>query len=242
MSHKRPREKKPIQYQKAEILNVTPLSSSVKLIKLKPEEPFSWIPGQFIITKNLIEGEERIADYTIVSTAKRTNSFEIIVENYPGSKVGKYLHSLKIGGKFIFKGPRGRFYLEEKNTEIIFVYRNIGITAAIPLLQELYEQNFPDKIRIYNVLTSDFTEIYREENEHFSEKLSISYQIVDKNHIAASKLDNGKFLNKDIKNIFGDFGTATVYISGASEFNKAFRQKIINFGVSKEKIFREMFG
>lgn len=242
MSHLRSREKKPIKYQEAQILSLKTLSKTVKLFTLQSEEPFSWIPGQFIITKNFIEGEERIADYTIITTNNMMNSFEIIVENYLGSRVGKFLHSLSIGDKLIFKGPRGRFYLEENSTDIDFVFRNIGIAAAIPLLQELYNKNYSKKIRIFNVLTSNFAEILRDRIEQFSEKLRISYQIIDKHQIEEVKLDNGKFLKNDIDKIFGSFYDTTIYISGSSEFNKAFRQKIINFGASKDKIFREMFG
>lgn len=242
MSHLRSREKKPIKYQEAQILSLKTLSKTVKLFTLQSEEPFSWIPGQFIITKNFIEGEERIADYTIITTNNMMNSFEIIVENYLGSRVGKFLHSLSIGDKLIFKGPRGRFYLEENSTDIDFVFRNIGIAAAIPLLQELYNKNYSKKISIFNVLTSNFTEILRDRIEQFSEKLRISYQIIDKHQIEEVKLDNGKFLKNDIDKIFGSFYDTTIYISGSSEFNKAFRQKIINFGASKDKIFREMFG
>ena len=160
MSHLRSREKKLIKYQEAQILSLKTLSPSVKLITLQPEETFYWIPGQFIITKNFIEGMDRIADYTIVTTPSKMKSFEIMVENYPGSKVGKYLHSLSIGDKLTFKGPRGRFYLEENNADVVFVFRNIGIAAAIPLLNDLYERNFSNRVRIFNVLTSNFTEIF----------------------------------------------------------------------------------
>ncbi|MHA2504200.1 MAG: ferredoxin--NADP reductase, partial [Candidatus Kariarchaeaceae archaeon] len=156
MSIRRELEKRPISYQQGTIVTSVQLSPRVKRLTIRPEEPFDWIPGQFIITKTHVDGEDVIADYTIISSVQNIETWDILVDNYPGSRVGQRMHDAKIGDEFTFKAPRGRFYLEADTDPdgIVFVFRDIGIAAAIPLLRELYELQSSAKIDIFNVMTS----------------------------------------------------------------------------------------
>jgi len=231
-----------ISYQKGTILDKRILSQKVTLFKIKPEVVFEWVPGQFIITKNMISGEERVADYSILSSPTVINEFEIAVENYEGSRVGKYLHSLKPGDNFIFKAPRGGFLLEKNPNSSIFVFRNIGIAAIIPLLNQLYEKNSKEKFIVFNFNSSDFTEIFKTRFDKFRERLDLTYNLIDINVLDSQVINNGKLNKNQMRTLFSEYTDFKLYIAGASEFVKNFRQKAISFGFDKNNIVREFFG
>ncbi|MFV2016457.1 MAG: FAD-dependent oxidoreductase, partial [Candidatus Heimdallarchaeota archaeon] len=215
MPVKRPIDRTPTQYQKAKIINIKSLSSNVKLFSLKPSVLFKWIPGQFVITKTLINSEERMADYTIISSNSNHSQFDILVENYIGSHVGKYFHLLKIGEEITLKGPHGRFYYEETERDVVFVARDIGISAAIPILRNLTEMNFKHKIFFFNVITENFREILKDYVINFAKGVSLTYVSITSEDVEEDKLTTGKFLKPDLQKYFSNLKEADFYLSGS---------------------------
>lgn len=241
MSSKRAREQKPIAYQQGKIVASREISNRVKHLIVEPEDPFTWIPGQFIITKTTFDGEEVIADYTIVNLPT-TSTFEILVDNHANSRVGNLLHSLDIGETFTFKAPRGRFYLEDVQKDIVFIFRDIGIAAAVPLLEDLVDRKFAGSVTVFVVNTIGFEDISQDLLSKYKDSLEISSTILSPEHYAEEKLAVGKLSKKEMLQLFDPFIDCVFYLSGASEFNKAIRQKLIAIGVDKAFIYREMFG
>lgn len=237
---------KPISYQKGTIISTKEYSSRVKGITIKPEYDIDWEPGQFIITKTQIDNQDIIADYTInysnpLEQTQNQSSFEIIVDNHPLSKIGKLFHSLNEGDNIIFKGARGRFTFKDQGNNIVFIFRNIGIAAAYPILSKLNQINYNRKISIFNFVTNDFPEILQKEISQLK-NIDTEYVLIDENSIENSILSTGKISKKHMMEYFNDHLNSTFYLSGASIFNKSLRQKLINIGVDKQGIFREMFG
>ena len=237
---------KPISYQKGTIISPKRYSRRVKGIELKPEYDIDWEPGQFIITKTQIDNQDIIADYTInysnpLEQTQNQSSFEIIVDNHPLSKIGKLFHSLNEGDNIIFKGARGRFTFKDQGNNIVFIFRNIGIAAAYPILSKLNQINYNRKISIFNFVTNDFPEILQKEISQLK-NIDTEYVLIDENSIENSILSTGKISKKHMMEYFNDHLNSTFYLSGASIFNKSLRQKLINIGVDKQGIFREMFG
>ncbi len=230
-------------YQKGEITKSISLTDSVKLIEIHPSTPFIWDSGQFIVTKNRIEGEERVADYTITSSVEHPEIFQIMVENYPGSHVGEFLHSLKNGETFKFNGPKGRYLLQKTQTKKVFISLNIGSVANIAHLQFMADHKdlYTQENLIIDVLTPEFTSLYPPFVEKFSNLLQIQYvpiQITDQNPGWAQ----GKPKKKELDQIFAEHLTNEFYIAGKSEFVKSLRSKLIGIGVDKTQITREFFG
>lgn len=237
---------KPISYQKGTIISTKRYSRRVKGIELKPEYDIDWEPGQFIITKTQIDNQDIIADYTInysnpLEQTQNQSSFEIIVDNHPLSKIGKLFHSLNEGDNIIFKGARGRFTFKDQGNNIVFIFRNIGIAAAYPILSKLNQINYNRKISIFNFVTNDFPEILQKEISQLK-NIDTEYVLIDENSIENSILSTGKISKKHMMEYFNDHLNSTFYLSGASIFNKSLRQKLINIGVDRQNIFREMFG
>ena len=237
---------KPISYQKGTIISTKQYSRRVKGIELKPEYDIDWEPGQFIITKTQIDNQDIIADYTInysnpLEQTQNQSSFEIIVDNHPLSKIGKLFHSLNEGDNIIFKGARGRFTFKDQGNNIVFIFRNIGIAAAYPILSKLNQINYNRKISIFNFVTNDFPEILQKEISQLK-NIDTEYVLIDENSIENSILSTGKISKKHMMEYFNDHLNSTFYLSGASIFNKSLRQRLINIGVDKQGIFREMFG
>lgn len=237
---------KPISYQKGTIISTKEYSSRVKGITIKPEYDIDWEPGQFIITKTQIDNQDIIADYTInfpnpLELTDDVSPFEIIVDNHPLSKIGKLFHSLNKGDNIVFKGARGRFTFNDQGKDIVFIFRNIGIAAAYPILSKLNKINFSHKISIFNFLTDDFPEILHKEISQFK-NIDVQYKLVNTKFTDNDNISIGKLSKQQMMTLFQPHINSTFYLSGASIFNKSLRQKLINIGVDKQSIFREMFG
>ena len=150
-------------------------------------------------------------------------------------------HSLNEGDNIIFKGARGRFTFKDQGNNIVFIFRNIGIAAAYPILSKLNQINYNHKISIFNFVTNDFPEILQKELSQLK-NIDIEYNLIDENSVENSILSTGKISKKLMMELFEPHLKSTFYLSGASIFNKSLRQKLINMGVDKQYIFREMFG
>ena len=90
-------------------------------------------------------------------------------------------------------------------------------------------------------MTNDFPEILQKEISQLK-NIDTEYVLIDENSIENSILSTGKISKKHMMEYFNDHLNSTFYLSGASIFNKSLRQKLINIGVDKQGIFREMFG
>ena len=123
----------------------------------------------------------------------------------------------------------------------MFIFRNIGIAAAYPILSKLNKFNFSHKISIFNFLTDDFPEILHKEISQFK-NIDVQYKLVNTRFTDNDNISIGKLSKQQMMTLFQPYINSTFYLSGASIFNKSLRQKLINIGVDKQSIFREMFG
>ena len=90
-------------------------------------------------------------------------------------------------------------------------------------------------------LTDDFPEILHKEISQFK-NIDVQYKLVNTKFTDNDNISIGKLSKQQMMTLFQPYINSTFYLSGASIFNKSLRQKLINIGVDKQSIFREMFG
>lgn len=216
-------------FQKGEVVESKLISRSVKQILVRPEIPFKWEMGQFIVSKL----GDRIADYTIVSLPE-CDEFEILVEKYNKSIIGTMLHNLEIGESFTFKAPRGGYKLLNDRRKTIMISRDIGFTANLALLRQLAQNDFP--ISYYNFIRDDFD--MPDLRSLFPSELDINLIEME---ISGELLD-GKMKAAQIRELFPEIRESDFYIAGASPFVKNMRSRLIRQGADKQRLVREFFG
>lgn len=95
--------------------------------------------GQYIGVRLLIEGEEVRRNYSISNRADGC-SLRITIKHMPDGIASSYLHERKIGDELDIFPPAGDFTLKEDPLPVVLLTAGIGITPAIPLLEEALEQ------------------------------------------------------------------------------------------------------
>ena len=226
-------------YQFGTITGKRHLGDSLVVLTIQPEQLFNWQAGQFIVTKNLIESIEQTADYTIISSPSNMETFDILVENYEGSVVGKWLHSLAEGSKMQFKGAKGRFVLPENLSDtLVFIFREIGIAPFLAFLHVLKETKYDGKVYMFAFNGKKFENLFPKYFSSNFGELDIQYKEFGLNE----ENNEGKLPSKEIKALFNDLNEVPVFIAGMSEFVKNLRTRLIRTGFKKDSIYREVFG
>ncbi len=225
-----------VSYQQGSIVEREEIGDLV-VLTIQPEKMFTWEPGQFIITQNEINGNIETADYTIVSSPRHSESFQIIVEVYAESVVGAWLKNLRIGDIIRFKGPKGRMTLLSKDRQIVIVYREIGVVVALAFLRQLVEEGFSKEVTTIGFNGSEFPDLIERYKGEF-ENLALETKIMELDN----GIDEGKFPRKQLSQIFTPYKDRVFYIAGMSEFVKNLRTRLISLGIEKDNIYRELFG
>lgn len=225
-----------VSYQLGSIVDREEIRDLV-VLTLQPEEMFAWEPGQFIVTQNDINGNVETADYTIVSSPRHPENFQIVVEVYAESVVGAWLKNLRPGDKIRFKGPKGRMTLQRKDRPIVIVYREIGVVVALAFLRQLVEEAFSKEVTTIGFNGSGFPDLIARYRGEF-ENLALETKIIELDE----GIDEGKFPRKQLSQIFAPYKDRVFYIAGMSEFVRNLRTRLISWGVEKGNIYRELFG
>jgi len=127
-----------ILYQ-TQLTNKISLAGNVYLFEFSLIEPkeINFLAGQYIIL--LINLADKILTrlYSIASSPRQKNSFELVVELVEKGIGSTYLKNLKIGEKVLFKGPAGVFTLKENNKNKIFFATGTGIAPIKSMLYQI---------------------------------------------------------------------------------------------------------
>ena len=126
---------RPIRSQVLEVKTETP---SIRTLKLKPEEEFSFETGQFIELTVPGAGE---APFTPSSRPSIKDTIEVSVMNV--GKVTEKIHSLEAGSIVGLRGPFGTGYpmAEFKGKEILIVGGGCGFAPLRSLMYEFFRRS-----------------------------------------------------------------------------------------------------
>ena len=202
-----------------------------------------FIPGQYVIVyiKGQLGPEGKA--YTI-SSIPGDRFLAITVK-----KIGRFstmLHELKIGATITMEGPKGYFYPEKNDREIVFLMAGIGITPFLSIIRDYAENNLLKDKKIclfYSNRTKEDVIFFNELNK-FSEdnkNTKIFY------HLTRQKIKD-KYIKefdridiKSIKKKIVDLGNKNYFICGPIRFVLDIRRALLDEGVEECKIHTESF-
>jgi len=116
------------------------LTRDVCLFRFQLQEPseLHFVSGQYmilVIPQNKDNLLRRL--YSIASSEKQINSFELLIKLVEGGIGSSYLANLKIGDFVDFQGPAGQFGLKENNKNKIFLVTGTGIVPMLSMINKL---------------------------------------------------------------------------------------------------------
>jgi NAD(P)H-flavin reductase len=165
-----------------ERLNDTVFETTIEL-----DKPMGWAVGQYVSIQTPVP-----RSYSICSLPANYARISICVDTKPNGPGSNYIKNLRVGDMVNLKGPLGKFLLEIKPTNYIFVATGTGIgplKAMIPTISD-------KKVKLFWGLRHESESYYQD----FFEKLksgNFSYQMVYS--------ESGKHVTDFTKDLSGEF-------------------------------------
>ncbi len=227
---------------KSKILEIKDLSPNTKEFTISVPEGFKFVPGQFVMLEQEIEGKTKKNAYSIASNVKN-NSINLCIKKPAESLFVSKLFGLKVGEEIRFSGPFGAFTLRDysKEKNYIFLSTGTGIAPFKTMIEFLIENKHEGKIVLINGSKLEHDSLYAElfkkfakENSNFKFYKVLSRTPDEKYEYRGHVQD---FIEKFIENK----ENYEYYICGLKQMVEDVNKKLIEFKISKDKIFFEKY-
>lgn len=159
----------PFQTQSARILEIKEEGSNSKLFVLKPEKPFKFYTGQFVIVSMPGAGE---APISICSDFNIRETFELTVRNV--GKLTSIMHELKKGGYLAIRGPYGRPFPAKtlQNRNLLIVAGGCGIEPLRPIILDVLRNRQKYKnVQLFYGVRDESCLIFANEHKQWQKKI-----------------------------------------------------------------------
>lgn len=224
-------------------------------IKLRiPEElaeEFKFIPGQYLMFKHTINGEELKRSYSI-SSSPGEGELRVGVKEVPEGRFSTFANrELKVGDVLNTLAPRGRFIVEtspENNKHYVAFCAGSGVTPIISMMKHVLETEPNSRFTCFYGNRYASTIIYFDEinalKNRFPDRLEIHY-VMSKEEMGSDffrgRIDADK-IKKYSEVLFDPSLIDAFYLCGPEQIIHAAKEVLTEKGVEKEKIHFELFG
>jgi propane monooxygenase reductase component len=128
----------PIRTVSTVVEAVEPLTSDIRLLRLRPDEPFEFKPGQYVDIA-IPDGEGHHRSFSMANLPG-ASVLEFMIKLYPGGRFSGLLQdgSIKPGDKLDVTGPYGVFTLRASSPRrLLFIGGGAGMAPILSLLRSL---------------------------------------------------------------------------------------------------------
>lgn len=102
-------------------------------------DQFTFVPGQFVSVKHVLNGSEYTRAYSLASVPER-NRFDLCLNLVPGGVFSTYLFSLNPGAELDFTTPLGYFTLRRRDRDALMIATGTGVAPFRSILHtELHQ-------------------------------------------------------------------------------------------------------
>ena len=197
--------------------------------------------GHYIGVRLIIKGEEVRRHYSISNRADG-RTLRITVKHVPNGIASGYLHEREVGDELDIFPPAGDFVLKDDKAPVVLLTAGIGITPAIPLLEEALDQqrqvHFLHATRNSQTLTFGALLAQQAALHHkMSLKLCFSQPLADDSPDAIGHIDN-----HCLRIWLPDDSAFHVYLLGPTGFMANMKSLLEAQGVTNDRIHYECFG
>jgi len=224
-------------------------------IKLRiPEElaeEFKFIPGQYLMFKHTVNGEELKRSYSI-SSSPNEGELRVGVKEVPDGRFSTFANrELKVGDVLETLAPRGRFIIEtspENKKHYVAFCAGSGVTPIISMMKHVLETEPNSKFTGFYGNRYASTIIYLDEinalKNRFPERLEVHY-VMSKEEMGSDffrgRIDADK-IRKYSEVLFDPSLVDAYYLCGPEQIIHAAKEVLTEKGVDQDKIHFELFG
>lgn len=205
-------------------------------------EPFSFIPGQFVMVglRNKLYGIQKA--YTLINLPK-DELLTIAVK-----KLGDFsntLCDLNKGSRVEINGPDGQFFVEDQMRKLVFIAGGIGITPFYAMIKEFFRNKVRDReiILFYSNKTENNMVFSKELNKIKNEmpNLRIIYILTRSPKKAAEIQEFGRINTKMIKRYLKKLNDYYYFVCGPTSLIIDIKNQLSDAGIEDGRIKTEFF-
>jgi propane monooxygenase reductase component len=141
---------------------VEPLTADIWFLKLRPEEPLEFKPGQYVDIA--IPGTDEHRSFSMANTDPET--LEFMIKQYPGGRLSGLLAdgSIKPGDTLAVTGPYGVFTLRHSSPRrLLFIGGGAGMAPILSLLRSMKESRSEREAAYYYGARTEVDLFHRDE-------------------------------------------------------------------------------
>lgn len=225
---------------------------SIKLrIPKELQEEFKFLPGQYVMFKHTVNGEELKRSYSI-SSSPGEGELRVGVKEVPDGRFSTFANRvLKVGDVLETLAPRGRFVIHtqpDNRKHYVAFCAGSGVTPIISMMKHVLETEPKSQFTCFYGNRYANTIIYFDEinalKNRFPDRLAIHY-VMSKEEMGSDlfrgRIDEEKIL-KFSEVLFDPQLVDGFYLCGPEQIIHAAKNVLTEKGVDGEKIHFELFG
>ena len=220
-------------------------------------DSFDYHPGQHLIIKFIVNGEEARRSYSLNSCPFKGEALQVTVKRVKNGLVSNYVGDhLKTGDELEVMIPQGRFYADVKEdaykTYFLFAAGS-GITPIISILKSVLIASPNSAVNLFYGNSNQDTIIFKNELDklvnQYPKRLQIVYTLSDPNVWSTWEQWKGRKGRIDAEAVewfitnYPPIAQSTeYYICGPGSMNVLIRNTLMGMQIPKELIHIEQFG
>ena len=221
-------------------------------------EKFIFYPGQHLIIKFIVNGEEARRSYSLNSCPYNNEELEVTVKRVKDGLVSNFVNdTLKVGDVLDVMVPQGRFYAEmdKDNYKTYYLFAaGSGVTPVISILKSALVEEPSSVVNFFYGNKDQESIIFKEEldklQSQYEERLNIVHTL---SHTKSSwstwtpwKGRKGRIDAADVEWFIENHPpvaqSTEYYICGPGAMNVSIRDTLLGLGVPKDLVHIEQFG
>ena len=223
----------------------------ISMPNLKEEDkPFTFLPGQFVMVRQKINGKTIPRAYSISSSPTKSESdnyFDLTVRQTETPTVSKWLNDRSVNDEILFRGPYGQFYWLENHPEssqLLLLGGGSGITPLKSMIEYISDKKLGNKsVLLYSsktekdIILREPLEELEKKNENIKVEFSLTREPQDSNWNGR----RGRIDEQYIKKILKEFNIEKTgcYLCGTPGFVESMTKLLENAGIPEEKVWHE---
>lgn len=238
-----------------EVVDIKRETEEAVSVKLSiPEElkaDFEFVPGQYVMFKHTVNGEELNRSYSI-SSSPLEGELRVGIKEVPGGRFSTFANrELKVGDKLKTLAPRGKFVLETNQSNrkhYVAFCAGSGVTPIISMMKHVMQTEPESKFTCFYGNRYASSIIYLDEinalKNEFPERLEVHY-VMSKEEMGSDffrgRIDEEK-IKKFSEILFDPKLIDGFYLCGPEQIIYAAQRVLTEKGVEKDKVHFELFG